>query len=174
MRRAIRLVSRVALISVAVVAGALISPGAWAQDASPAAEESGPPPGLADETLAAGLVEALPETPAIILMQRVTISPGADIPSSAGDPGLTFMLVEGGELTVRMDAPLTVIRGTALAEALANPGTMPETEEIAADAELTLLSGDAVVFPPGMGGGLRNDGTEAVVLLTTQLFPTGE
>jgi nitrate/nitrite-specific signal transduction histidine kinase len=29
-----------------------------------------------------------------------------------------------------------------------------------ADTEFTLAAGDSVIFPPGVGGGLRNDGSE--------------
>jgi mannose-6-phosphate isomerase-like protein (cupin superfamily) len=162
----------VAIVLATSLAGPLVSPSANAQDASPAAE-SGPPPGLVDETLAVGLTEALPEAPAIVLMQRVTIAPGADIPGSPDDPGFSFFRIESGMLTVRTDSPLSVVRAAALAEALATPGTMPTMEEISADAEFTLAAGDSVTFPPGVGGSLRNDGSEPVVLLTTQIFPAG-
>jgi hypothetical protein len=173
MRRIAGLVFFVVLVLAAVLAGPLVVPGATAQDASPTAAEDGPPPGFEHEVLAAGLVEALPETPAIMLMERVTIAPGLDIPAAPEDPGMTFMRIESGRLTVSTDSPLAVIRATALAEALATPGTMPAAEEIAAGAEFTLAAGDSVVFPPGMGGGLQNDGTEPVVILATQLFPAG-
>jgi hypothetical protein len=167
------LVSVVVLVLATVLAGPHVSPVVRAQDASPTAEDSGPLPGLVDETLAVGLAEALPETPAILLMQRVTIAPGADIPGAPDDPGLSFFRIESGTLTARTDSPLTIIRASALAEALATPGTMPTTEEVMADTEFTLAAGDSVVFPPGVGGGLRNDGAEPVVMLTTQVFPAG-
>jgi quercetin dioxygenase-like cupin family protein len=160
------------LVLATTLAGPLVSPGAIAQDASPASE-SGPPPGLVDETLAVGLTEALPEVPAIVLMQRVTIAPGADIPSSPDDPGFSFFRIESGTLTVQTDSPLSVVRAAALAEALATPGTMPTMEDISADTKFTLAAGDSVTFPPGVGGGLRNDGSEPVVMLTTQIFPAG-
>jgi quercetin dioxygenase-like cupin family protein len=44
-------------------------------------------------------------------------------------------------------------------------------EDIAADTEFTLAEGDSVVIPPGVGGGLRNDGAEPAVILATQIFP---
>jgi mannose-6-phosphate isomerase-like protein (cupin superfamily) len=106
-------------------------------------------------------------------MQRVTIAPGADIPGSPDDPGFSFFRIESGILTVHTDSPLSVVRAAALAEALSTPGTMPTMEEISADAEFTLAAGDSVTFPPGVGGSLRNDGSEPVVLLTTQIFPAG-
>ena len=144
--------------------------GTFAQDASPAAE-AGPPAGLTDEILAVGMATEFPATPALMLMQRVTISPGADIPGDAADPTMSLFLVESGSLQVTTSAPLMVIRADALATALQTPGTMPEMEEIAAGAAFTLEEGDSVLITPGVGGGLRNNGTEPAVLLATQIFP---
>jgi quercetin dioxygenase-like cupin family protein len=144
--------------------------GGVAQDASPEAE-GGPPAGLTDEVLAAGMATEFPATPAIMLMERVTIAPGADIPGDETDTTLSFFLMESGSLQMTTSAPLTVIRAAALETALQTPGTMPETEEIAAGAAFTLEEGDSVLIPPGVGGGLRNDNTEPAVLLATQIFP---
>lgn len=144
--------------------------GGIAQEASPTAGD-GPPAGLTDEILAAGMTTEFPAAPAVMLMQRVTIAPGADIPGDAADPTLSFFLMESGSLQLTTSAPLTVIRAAALATALQTPGTMPEMEEIAAGAAFTLEEGDSVLIPPGAGGSLRNDGTEPAVLLATQIFP---
>lgn len=144
--------------------------GAVAQDASPEAE-GGPPAGLTDEILAVGMATELPASPAIMLMQHVTIAPGADIPGDAADPTLSLFLVESGSLQMSTSARLMVIRADALAAALQAPGAMPEMEEIAAGSAFTLEKGDSVLIPPGIGGGLRNDGTEPAVLLATQIFP---
>lgn len=144
--------------------------GAVAQDASPAAE-GGPPAGLTDKILAAGLATEFPAAPAVMLMQRVTIAPGADISGDAADPTMSFFLMESGALEITVSKPLTVIRAAALATALQTPGTMPETEEIAAGTAFTLEAGDSVLIPPGVGGSLRNDGTEPVIILATQIFP---
>lgn len=141
-----------------------------AQDASPAAE-SGPPAGLTDEILAAGLATEFPATPAVMLMQRVTIAPGSDIPGDEADTTMSFFLIESGSLQMTASEPLTVIRSEALATALQTPGTMPEMEETAAGATFTLAAGDSVLIPPGVGGSLRNDGTEPAVILATQIFP---
>lgn len=144
--------------------------GALAQDASPEAE-SGPPAGLTDEILAVGMATEFPASPALMLMQRVTIEPGADIPGDAADPTLSFFLMESGSLQMTTSAPLMVIRADALATALQTPGTMPEMEEIEASTTFTLVEGDSVLIPPGVGGGLRNDGIEPAVLLAMQIFP---
>jgi quercetin dioxygenase-like cupin family protein len=144
--------------------------GAIAQDASPAAE-GGPPAGLTDEILAVGMATEFPATPAVMLMERITIAPGAEIPGDEADTTLSFFLMESGSLQMTTSEPLTVIRAKALATALQTPGTMPEVEEIAAGAAFTLEEGDSVLIPPGVGGSLRNDGPEPVVLLATQIIP---
>ncbi len=157
----------VMMVGVSLALGA--AAGAMAQDASPEAE-SGPPAGLSDEILAAGMATEFPATPAVMLMERVTIAPGADIPGDEADTTLSFFLMESGSLQMTASAPLMVIRADALATALQTPGAMPEVEEIAAGAAFTLEEGDSVLIPPGVGGGLRNDGTEPAVLLATQIF----
>ena len=144
--------------------------GGIAQEASPTAG-GGPPAGLTDEILAAGMATEFPAAPAVMLMERVTIAPGADIPGDEADATLSFFLLESGSLQMTTSAPLTVIRAEALATALRSPGTMPEMEEIAAGASFTLEIGDSVLIPPGVGGGLRNDGTVPAVILATQIFP---
>ena len=144
--------------------------GGIAQEASPAAE-GGPPAGLTDDIMAVGLATEFPATPAVMLMTRVTIAPGADIPGDEADPTMSFFLIESGTLQMTASKPLTVIRAEALAIAMQGPRTMPETEEIAAGAPFTLETGDSVLIPPGVGGSLRNDGTEPAVILATQIVP---
>jgi len=167
---------RIARWFMVMVCGVSLSLGAasttLAQAASPEAD-GGTPAGLTDEILAVGVATELPASPAIMLMQRVTVAPGADIPGDAADPTLSFFLIESGSLQMRASDPLIVIRAQALATALQTPGSMPETEEIAAGAAFTLEEGDSVLIPPGVGGGLRNDSAEPVVLLATQIFPAG-
>jgi quercetin dioxygenase-like cupin family protein len=158
----------VMVVGVSLMVGA--AAGAAAQDASPAAA-GGPPAGLSDEILAAGMVTELPATPAIMLMQRVTIAPGAEIPGDEADTTLSFFLMKSGSLQMTTSAPLSVIRAEALATALQTPGTLPEMEEIAAGTAFTLEAGDSVLIPPGVGGSLRNDGEEPAVILATQILP---
>ena len=158
----------VMVLGVGLVLGVVMS--AVAQDATPAAD-SGPPAGLTDEILAVSMVTEFPATPALMLMERVTIAPGVDIPGDQADATLSFFLVESGSLQMTTSAPLMVIRAAALATALETPGTMPDAEQIAAGAAFTLEEGDSVLIPAGVGGGLRNDGSAPVVLLATQIFP---
>lgn len=158
------------VMMVGVSLGLGVATVAVAQDASPTAE-GGPPAGLSDEILSVGLATEFPATPSVMLMQRVTIAPGADIPGDDASPTLSVFLLESGSLEMSTSAPLMVLRAGALAEALQAPGTMPAMEEIAAGAAFTLEEGDSVLIPPGVGGGLRNDGPEPAVLLATQIFP---
>lgn len=167
MRRATRWFT-VVVFGISLAIGA--ATGGSAQEASPAAE-GGPPAGLTDDILAVGLATEFPATPAVMLMQRVTIAPGAEIPGDEADPTMSFFLMESGSLQMTASEPLTVIRAEALATALQSPGTMPEIEEIAAGAAFTLGAGDSVLIPPGVGGSLRNDGTEPAIILATQIFP---
>jgi hypothetical protein len=171
MRRVPILIAFVAVVLAGGFAGARAPGGVVAQDASPAAEEFGPPPGVAAETLAFGMVDALPVTPAMIFLDRLTIDPGVSLPAEPGDPNFAFTLVESGSLTILSDTPLAIARAAALAEALESPGTMPEIEETTADTDVTLSAGDSIVFPPEVGGELRNDGTEPVVLLGVVIAP---
>jgi hypothetical protein len=45
------------------------------------------------------------------------------------------------------------------------------SEEVAADAEFTLEAGEFFVWPPNMGGEVRNDGQEPAVTLLANLAP---
>lgn len=154
-----------------ILLGAPVTPAAVAQNATPAVEETGPPPGLSEEVLAFGMTNTMPAVPAMVIVARVTIAPGADITAAPNDPAMSIFYVESGSLTIVADAPLSVGRGAALAEALATPDTMPSMDDIAAGAEFSLASGDSLVAPPGIGGSLRNDGTEPVVVLVTNIIP---
>jgi hypothetical protein len=170
MHRHTRLVSLVAIALAGVMATTPVPLSTSAQDASPAAEEAGPPAGIADETLAFGLVESLPETPAMIFLDRLTLDSGAILPGEPGDPTFAFVLVESGSLTLRADAALSITRADTLAEALAS-GAMPAQEEVAAESDVTLEAGDSVVLPSLVGVTLRNDGTEPATMLGAIIAP---
>jgi hypothetical protein len=163
-----------AIVAVALVgwgAGGRVPIGVNAQDATPATEETGPPPGLAFESLSYNPITALPSAPAVAAIDRVTLDPGAALPGEADDPELTLVYVERGALTVRADAPLAVTRAAALTAALATPGATPATEEVAGSADAVLGVGDSVAIPPLSAGTLRNDGTEPAVFLAVTIAP---
>jgi hypothetical protein len=171
MRRVAVLIA-VFMLSAGWLAGVGAPLGIGAQEASPAAEEMGPPEGLTAEFLAYAPIATAIEAPAVAIVERVTIGPGAVIPGDAEtSPNLTIISVESGALTFRADAPVAVTRADAIAAAMATPGTLPTTEQTAVDADVTLESGDSAAWPPSVGGELRNDGAEPVVALALNLMP---
>jgi hypothetical protein len=140
------------LIMVAVAAGFVggVQPGAQAQDATP-------PAGAAEDAvfrpLAAGTIEVLAPSTANVVLGRVSLAPGASIPFDPEDASAILVYQATGELTFRVDVPMTVARA-------AGAGTPTPPEEVAADTEFTLSDGDSALFPGSMGGEVRNDGTE--------------
>jgi hypothetical protein len=159
------------VLSVGWLTGAGAPIGTGAQEASPAAEEMGPPEGLTAELLSYAPIDTTIEAPAVALIERVTIDPSATIPADEGAPNFTVMAIESGALTIRASAPVVVTRADAIAAALANPDTLPEKEEAAVDADVTLAADDTVAWPPMVSGELRNDGAEPVVVLALNLLP---
>jgi hypothetical protein len=77
-------------------------------------------------------------------------------------PVIDLVYAEAGTLTLRLDAPVTVVR--------AGETNMPG-EPIAADTEFTLGSGDYAVFPPNMRGEARNDGEDPAQVAVAELVP---
>ncbi len=96
---------------------------------------------------------------------RLTFPPGAVLPLEEGDPSLALVYVESGTLTVRIEAPVTVLRasGDGAAEA--------RQVEIAAGTEFMAGPGDSFVSPAVIEGEARNDGTEPVVVLAAIVEP---
>lgn len=167
MRRGSVLVAVVVVALVGWFAGAHAPLNAGAQSGTPAPEAFDPPPGLAFESLAFGPVATLPPVPAFAAIDRITLAPGANLPGEPGDPTFAILYVERGTVTVRADAQLGVTRAAALAA----PGTLPATEEVAAGTDFTLAAGDSTVFPPLVGVEFRNDGLEEAVVLATTIAP---
>ena len=143
--------SLVLLVVVLALLGSL-APTA-AQEATPAAEQAaGTPEGATFRALAAGLIEVLSPSTANVLLGRVSLAPGASVPFDPADPSAILVYAASGELTFRVDVPMTVARGGA--------GTPTPPEAVAADTEFTLRDGDSALFPGAMGGEVRNDGTD--------------
>jgi hypothetical protein len=162
-------------LSTLLVAGVLGSmPAAivvTAQESSPVAEESGMPEGFASETLALALTESLPEAPAILMLDRLTLEPGAALPGDAGDPSLAFVLIQEGAITVVGEEPLQVTRADALAEAMSGEPSLPELEEIASGEAVVIAAGDSMAFPSGVAVELRNEGDAPAVMLASLIVP---
>ena len=140
-------------------------PAAIAQEATPLAEEF-TEEGITFEPLAFATGIALPATGDLSLA-RISVEPGTEFPIDAGDPAYALAVIERGELTVRLDGVLTVMRAETLSgdaaeeEAGATPGQ-----------EVMLHPGDTALFPPNVGGEVRNDGQERAVVLVAFVGPS--
>ena len=144
-------------------------PVAIAQEATPSAQEF-MPEGVSFEPLGGATGLALP-SPGDLFMARFTIEPGAGFPIDPGDPTYALAFIERGQLTVRVDGPLTVTRAEAMGEAEAEEGFTPATETIPAGQDVTIGAGDSALFPPNAGGEVRNDGQEPVVVIAALVGP---
>jgi quercetin dioxygenase-like cupin family protein len=112
-------------------------------------------------------VASLP-SPAVLGVSRVTLEPGAVLHSDASDPSTSLLYVESGDLVLRVNAPIAVVRaGTA-----ADPGAPIPQEAVAANSEIALRPGDAFIGPPHVEGDLRNHGQAPAVLLLAIVLPT--
>ena len=127
-----------------------------AQDATPAAEQAaGTPEAATFRALAAGTIEVLEPSTANVVLGRITLAPAASIPFDATDPSALLVYMATGELTFRVEVPMTVARA-----ATAGTPVPTEPEAVAANTEFTLRDGDSALFPGAMAGEVRNDGAE--------------
>ena len=142
----------VLLVVVLTLLGSL-SPAA-AQDATPPSEQAaGTPEPATFRALAAGLIEVLAPSTANVVLGRISLAPGASIPFDPDDPSAILVYMASGELTIRVDVPMTVARA-------AGAGTPIPPEAVAADTEFTLREGDSALFPGTMTGEVRNAGAD--------------
>lgn len=165
MRRIARLIT-ILVVLVGLALTGRPGPAAIAQEGTPVPGGFVAPEGVTFEPIAMGRAEAVPPAPADFVLIRVRFAPGATFAVDPSDPGLAIIYVEAGTLTFRPTAPIVVTR----AAAMATPGAMAE-ERVAADTEVTLGPGDALIGPPNSGGEFRNDGQEEVRLLSAYLTP---
>ena len=128
--------------------------GARAQEpfATPGPGEFELAPGQIGRGLAGGRLENPPPGPLQLELLRFTNYPGSVFTTPEEDPTAALILVESGEVTVRLTAPVTITRTTG-------------PEEVAADTDFTLGPGESFVWAPFVGGELRNDGQEPAVTL---------
>jgi quercetin dioxygenase-like cupin family protein len=143
--------SFVLLVVVLTFLGTLGS--AAAQDATPPSDPAaGTPEPATFRAVAAGSIEVLAPSTANVVLGRISLAPGASIPFDETDPSAILVYMATGELTFRVDVPMTVARAGA--------GTPTPPEEVAADTEFTLREGDSALFPGAMGGEVRNAGAD--------------
>ncbi len=146
--------SYVLLVVVLALLGSL-APTA-AQEATPASEQAaGTPEAATFRALAAGLIEVLAPSTANVVLGRISLAPEASLPFDPADPSAILVYVASGELTFRVDVPMTVARG-----ARAGTPVPTEPEAVAANTEFSLRDGDSALFPGAMGGEVRNDGVD--------------
>jgi quercetin dioxygenase-like cupin family protein len=174
MRRFSVVLSVVAIFFLGVVA-LQAQPVAVAQEATPSSDMEMEPEGVTFEPLAITSGVTLP-SPADLIAVRLTIDPGARLPSDANDPTGGMFIVESGTFTIRADAPLAISRSGSLNAAIATAeatGTFtPSDEQIGSGEEATMTAGDAAYLPANTGGEIRNDGSEPAVALVVLMAPT--
>lgn len=176
MRRLSLLVSLVAVALLGLVVVSRPTPGALGQEATPTGEEFAFE-GVSFEPLAVTTGLTLP-SPGDLVLVRIGLEPGAVLPSDPSDPSLAMVLVETGELTVQLDAPVAVTRAGSFAPALATAEAggefiAPEAT-VAAGEAVTLQAGDVAFLPANVSGEVRNDGAERVAGLAFIVAPPTE
>lgn len=99
-----------------------------------------------------------------VALGRIILAPGARIPFDPADPSALLVYVTNGELTFRVEAPMTVARDT-------RAGTPVPTgpEDIAAGTEFTMHDGDSAIFPGAVAGEVRNDGPDDAAALAVAI-----
>jgi hypothetical protein len=128
-----------------------------AQDATP--EGMNGTEGVSFVPLAFAGVESLPPAPAGIVLSRYRIEPGAAQRTDAADPSLALIYMESGTGTIRLEAPVVVMRGASGAQ-----------EEISANTDFALEPGDSFTWPPHVAGEARNEGDEPVTAIVVVIL----
>ncbi len=112
------------------------------------------------EDLIAAELDELPPPPAFVRLVRITVQPGASVPTHS-HPGPEFALLESGTLAVSGAGELAVVRAKGGAE------------RAAADTSLVLSVGDRIAFPAGVAFTFANPGNDPASLLTLIVLPAG-
>jgi quercetin dioxygenase-like cupin family protein len=149
----------------ATIAAQGVHRSAQAQDATPPAEQqAGTPTATMGRVVASGSIELLAPGTATLVLGRVNLAPGAVITFDPMDPSVDLLYVTSGELTLRVEAPMTVARSVRTGTPVP-----PVPEEIAANTEFTMRDGDSALFPPSTAGEMRNDGDEDAIAWVTNV-----
>jgi quercetin dioxygenase-like cupin family protein len=173
MRRSSVILSVIAIFLLGIVA-LQAQPVVVAQEATPSSDMQNPE-GVTFEPLALSSGVTLP-SPADLIAVRLTVEPGALLPSEASDPSGGMVIVESGTLTIRLDTAWSISRSgsfmAAIATAEATGAFTPPEEQIASGEEATMSAGDAAYLPGSVSGEIRNDGSEPAVALAVLVAPT--
>ena|GEM_PF-6982425 len=101
-------------------------------------------------------------SPGDLFVARASLDPGAVVPIEGSDPAIGILLVESGTLTLQVEGPLMVTRGTGLGEAMATADVTGDfsslVESVSAGQAVTLEAGDAAYIPANVAGEIRNEG----------------
>ena len=122
---------------------AMATPG---PEATPMAEEEAAA-GLTFEPLGFGVVDQLPSGPAALVIARVRIAPGVNLPADP-QPGPEVGYSEAGDFAFQTTGGpgVQVVRNVAL---LATPGAEPTMKETGPGQDMTVSVGDAFFIPTG-------------------------
>jgi quercetin dioxygenase-like cupin family protein len=152
------IVALLVMLVLGTVAVQGVNPSTLAQEATPDTEQGGEIEGVTARAVASGTIEVLSPGTANLSLGRITLAPGTVLPFDPMDPSAVLVYAAAGELTFRVEAPMTVARR-------GSPGTpIPtEPEAVEANTEFTLADGDSALFPPAIAGEVRNDGDEEAI-----------
>lgn len=142
-------------VVLALVVGS-VGVAAVAQEGSPPAGGFEIAPGVTAEALAFAPGQ---EAPALY---RLTFEPGVTYTVEPA-PEISLVYQEAGALTATLDAPITITRSGA---------TDAPGEGVAADVAFGLAAGDYAVFPPLVGGEVRNEGQESASVVVAGIVPS--
>jgi mannose-6-phosphate isomerase-like protein (cupin superfamily) len=158
------------ILAVLIGNGGMIGSGwgriAAAQEGTPAATPEVVIVDAIPEYFAVEIAQTIPAPPAVLVLLRLTLEPGAVRAFPAVRETASLVLVEAGTMTSTATAPVTINRE--------RPGG--EREEIAAGTEFTASVGDFFVGPAtGAVEEARNEGQEPLTLLVfvIDLAPDG-
>jgi hypothetical protein len=147
----------VMLLGVAIMMGQ--SSNAQDTVATPGPDEFQLAPGQIGRELTSGRFENPPAGPFHMGLLRIRNEPGS-VTHGGGpdDPTGALVLVESGEVTVRLAEPAMISRTTG-------------PEEVPANTDFTLGPGESFVWEPFVVGEVRNDGQETAVTFAAFLAP---
>jgi hypothetical protein len=111
------------------------------------------------ETIDFGIAEELPEAPVSIRFDRIELPPGASSSSPASELGLGAYVIESGTVTFTPTEDIELFQDG-----------QPHGVTFGGD-ETELAPGEGFVLEPNMGGEVRNDGTEPVVIVVIRMLP---
>jgi hypothetical protein len=158
----------IVLLSIVIAAGGLLQGGhhVVAQETTPVPGADDGSGGVTVELLGGDTTNQLPTTPATVYLARITLEPGASLPAEAEDPSIALIVIESGAVAITMDASIVVQHPAVDGE----PGT-ESSEEVPAGQPFMMNAGDSALFPPNVGGELRNGGRRVTVLLAVLIGP---